>query len=268
MCSLKPNISEGLINTTKGLYDSSENLIAAYPESWNVIGVNDFYEGYAPIKMKGADTKAYFSIVDKNGNRKFEPIKYDTFVASRGGYVITKLNNVEKAYDPTGKSISTTEAEKIINKGKRIKYNESKERYEGIQNTSGEIITSVCVVSNYDEIKDLPVTGTTSIESNSLTATTPNYITVSDFSITGKWKNVGSYTFGQVQSGAIVVFNGSNCNFFSPKDTYAFYKNGNHYKLDCTSLLADTLSFTVKIVDENNIHVYNGSNYLELKRVG
>ena len=89
------------------------------------------------------------------------------------------------------------------------------------------------------------------------------------FSIEGKWKNVGSATFGQVQSGSIVVFDGKNCNVFSPKDTYAFYKDGSRYKLDCTGLLfSENLSFTVKIVDKDNIEIDPGSGVLKLKRVG
>jgi hypothetical protein len=89
------------------------------------------------------------------------------------------------------------------------------------------------------------------------------------FSIEGKWKNVGSATFGQVQANAIVVFDGTNCNFFSPKDTYAFYKDSNQYKLDCTGLLfSETLSFSVKVVDKDNIEVDTGSGVLKLKRVG
>ena len=104
-------------------------------------------------------------------------------------------------------------------------------------------------------------------ETNSSDQATKTYVNLSDFSIEGKWKNVGTYTFGQVQSGAIVSFDGTNCNVFSPRDTYALYKDGNDYRLDTTSLLGDTLSFTVNIVDKDNIDVYYGTNYLELKRV-
>ena len=95
-----------------------------------------------------------------------------------------------------------------------------------------------------------------------------SYTNPKKFSIEGKWKNVGTYTFGQVQSNAIVVFDGTYCNVFSPQDTYAFYKDGDDFRLDCTSFLfSDTLSFTVKIVDKNNIDIYNGTNYLELTKV-
>jgi hypothetical protein len=77
-----------------------------------------------------------------------------------------------------------------------------------------------------------------------------------DFVIEGKWKQVGEKTFGQAQEGAIIVFDGTHCNFYSPQDTYAFYKNGGKYQLDITSLLfAENFSFKVEIIDENNISI-------------
>ena len=91
----------------------------------------------------------------------------------------------------------------------------------------------------------------------------------SDFSLVGTWKNTGSSGFGQAQPGAIVVFDGANCNFFSPRDTYAFYEDGGSYRLDTTSFLfAETLSFTVKIIDQDQIEVNTGSPPTTLKRVG
>ena len=91
---------------------------------------------------------------------------------------------------------------------------------------------------------------------------------ISNFAIEGKWKNVGQDTFGQAQKGAIIVFDGRNCNFFSPADTYAFYKDGNQYVLDCTSPLADTLSFMVEVLNNDEITISNSSNTVQLKRVG
>ncbi len=88
------------------------------------------------------------------------------------------------------------------------------------------------------------------------------------FSIEGKWKNLSQNTYGQVQSGAIVSFNGKNCNFISPSDIYAFYKEGNNYVLDCTTMLfSETESFPVVVLDRNHIKVYTG-DWLELERVG
>ena len=81
------------------------------------------------------------------------------------------------------------------------------------------------------------------------------YITMNNFSIEGKWKSVGSYGFGQAQPGAIVVFDGNNCNFYSPNDTYAFYKEDDRYVLDITSVLGESLSQTVNIIDDDNIEI-------------
>ncbi|MDO4809044.1 MAG: zinc ribbon domain-containing protein [Eubacteriales bacterium] len=95
------------------------------------------------------------------------------------------------------------------------------------------------------------------------------YADVRNFYIEGKWKNTGSTGFGQAQPGSIIIFDGMNCNYFSPRDTYAFYKNGNNWQLDCTSFMStDTLSFTVGIIDENNIEIIYGSKAVKLTRVG
>lgn len=113
-----------------------------------------------------------------------------------------------------------------------------------------------------------PSANTSSGVKNETASKQQSYQNVSNFNIKGKWKNIGTYTFGQVQSGAIVAFDGKNCNVYSPQDTYAFYKDGDSYTLDCTSLLfSETISFKVKIVDKDNIHIYYGSNYLDLIRV-
>ena len=138
------------------------------------------------------------------------------------------------------------------------------------------------VIASYNGNGELVYTGTDGIARTSTTvrqptatqettqATAPQkaYITPSSFSIEGKWKNTGTYTYGQVQSGAIVSFDGTTCNVVSPADTYAFYKDGNDYRLDCTTMLfSETQSFVVKIVDQDHIDIYVGNNYLELARV-
>ena len=88
------------------------------------------------------------------------------------------------------------------------------------------------------------------------------------FSIEGEWKSTGATGFGQAQPGAIVVFDGKNCNFYSPSDTYAFYKSNGQYVLDITGLLfAENLSFTVDVIDRNHITITNGIVDTELTRV-
>ncbi len=98
-------------------------------------------------------------------------------------------------------------------------------------------------------------------------STPKNYQKIKNFSLYGKWKNIGVGTYGQAQKGAIIVFDGANCNFFSPNDTYAFYEEGDWYRLDCTSPLADAVSFTVKTVDENHADIIYNNGIVELERV-
>ena len=88
------------------------------------------------------------------------------------------------------------------------------------------------------------------------------------FEIAGKWKNTGSDGFGQAQPGAIIVFDGTNCNFYSPSDTYAFYKDGNRYILDLTSFLfGENLSFNVNVKDKDHIEISDGDWVVEMTRV-
>lgn len=86
-----------------------------------------------------------------------------------------------------------------------------------------------------------------------------SYIVPDSYDITGKWKSVGDSGFGQAQPGAIVTFDGNNCNFYSPNDTYAFYKEDDRYVLNITSVLGESLSQTVNIIDDDNIEIAGAS---------
>jgi len=81
-----------------------------------------------------------------------------------------------------------------------------------------------------------------------------------NFAIEGKWKQVGEDTHGQMQKGSIIVFGGVNCNVWSPQDTYAFYKEGDEYRLDISGLLFNTtMSYQVTVIDNDNIEIRPGS---------
>ena len=89
------------------------------------------------------------------------------------------------------------------------------------------------------------------------------------FVLEGKWKNTSNTTLGQASPGAIVAFDGTNCNFFSPKDTYAYYEAGDHYVLECTSFLFNrTLSFTIFLIDNDNIEISYGNQKATFARIG
>jgi hypothetical protein len=89
-----------------------------------------------------------------------------------------------------------------------------------------------------------------------------------DFSIEGKWKNVGGTALWQAQSGSIIAFDDVNCNFYSPNDTYALYKDGDVWRLDVTgALFSVTKSCEVGIIDSDNIEVRYDAEMVTLKRV-
>lgn len=97
-----------------------------------------------------------------------------------------------------------------------------------------------------------------SVESD-MESSDASYIVPDSYNITGKWKSVGDSGFGQAQPGAIVVFDGNNCNFYSPNDTYAFYFDGDKYVLNLTTPLGESLEQTVNIIDDGNIEVAGAS---------
>ena len=92
---------------------------------------------------------------------------------------------------------------------------------------------------------------------------------VRNFAIEGTWKNVGNTSCAQMQVGSITTFDGTHCNVYSPRDTYAFYQSGGEYHLDCTSFFAgDSMCFTVRIIDRDNIELtYTTGTVVRLTRI-
>ncbi len=270
------SVSDGYIVDANGVYDYNASTIASFPENWDVIWLEPFSGGYAAVGLRGTDTKYYFTVIDTEGNAQFDPIKYDynayALLSTWHGYVSIKIDKEAAYFDPTGKQITELEY-KLLQADAQI--GESGVAWMRIETgascftgENNSTLDTVYIVSNYDEVAGQiysPQNSGNSMDNNPTEE--KEYQFPSSYSIEGKWKNVGTYTFGQVGAGAIVVFDGTHCNFYSPSDTYAFYEKQLAYKLDITSALGETLSFVVRIVDENNIDIYNGSNYLELTRV-
>jgi len=76
------------------------------------------------------------------------------------------------------------------------------------------------------------------------------------FDIKGSWKSVGDSGWGQAQPGAIVQVGDGQASLYSPADRYAFYKDGDNYRLEVTGLLGGNFTFLVKVIDKNNIELY------------
>lgn len=87
--------------------------------------------------------------------------------------------------------------------------------------------------------------------------------------IKGTWKNVGTTTFGQAQSGSIIVFDDTHCNYYSPKDTYEVYREEDgQWSLYCVSLIFnEALRFRMDIINDDTIDIYYGSEAVRLERV-
>lgn len=92
---------------------------------------------------------------------------------------------------------------------------------------------------------------------------TNSYSIPDSYDITGRWKSIGESGFGQAQPGAVIVFDGNRCNFYSPSDTYTFYLDGDRYVLEFTTSLGESLGETVNIIDDDNIEIAGAS----LKRI-
>lgn len=119
--------SEGLIfgfehpgnPTGEGYYDKDLNLaisLEQYRE--NQISGGPFSGGYAPIMMMGADKGYYVSIIDRQGNLQYEPIKVDFVVTdnyvdnSMNGFVQVMIDGEIKIIEPDG-TISTPGADDL-----------------------------------------------------------------------------------------------------------------------------------------------------------
>jgi len=86
------------------------------------------------------------------------------------------------------------------------------------------------------------------------------------FDIQGSWISTGDRGWGQAQPGAVIAFDGTNCNLYSPMDTYALSREGKTYQLFVTSLLGETIKFNVQILSNKEIKVIYGNTLIELRR--
>lgn len=276
-----------------------------FPDGVQYVDIDDFSGKYVAVDLIGVDDKPYVTLIDDTGKTAYEPLQIKSKYykgCSCNGYIFLYYYGDGKYYEiiaPDGTTkrfgddlsglgeatLVYKEDFKLYIGGGYIFYNDNGTNkyisYDGktildtitaSYNSNNALVFTNAdgnkIIGGINKIDERSTDNTTSTDSSIVATANPKeYVNKNDFSIIGKWKNVGDYTYGQAQKGSIIAFDGKNCNFFSPKDTYAFYKNGDNYKLDCTSPLADTVSFTVKIVDENNIDVFNGSNIVELKRV-
>ncbi len=268
----------------KGFTNDGENITIDCSQYNFVRYPTSFLNGYCVLAIRNPDGAPYLTVIDENGNQIFSPIKYpdayrnlswDSYgrgYVSENCFVLTDESNplyYQAARTGNFGIYITLEGEVIdsgydsvcpFSDGYSLVYKDNGYyRSYYFLNTAFDDAFPQAGVGNADDLMEQ------SNQSHQITEKT--YITMNNFSIEGKWKSVGSYGFGQAQPGAIVAFDGTNCNFFSPSDTYAFYADGDDYRLECTSFMStSTAAFTVKIIDSDHIDVYYGDNVTELQR--
>lgn len=259
-------------------YDSSfRGTSEEYPDSVKLESYGNLTGGYMPLLLRGADGYYYFTLLDSSGVEMYDPIcpgkntpsKYlDTYKLETGfarsgyGYIVFRTYNFTgvngfACINPEGE---ITWYDQIFEWNDLYAVDDNYVYFTRcLSDHEGNILFDKvsCSVNDYGDVAET-VTETPQ----------KNYVNPSSFIIEGKWKSVGTYGFGQAQPGAIVTFDGVHCNLYSPSDTYAFYKSGDTFVLDCTGVLSGTEKFTVKIVDDNNIDLYSGGLVTELTRVG
>ena len=241
-------------------YDGNEVSLDMFPANVEVNYYGDYSGGYKMLLLTGADGHSYVTVIDRAGNQLYEPGKVEEDRDGKEqshGYVLYRASGKYHLIDRTG-------AEEILDIDDYGNVTRFDGKYLYCRDIIYDVIQKRFVFAYYRD-------GIPSVDySDNADTYEPEkiYSDISNFNITGKWKNTGSDDYGQAQSGAIVVFDGKNCNFYSPNDTYAFYKEGDHYRLDCTSMLfADTVSFVVNTVDQGHIDIEFSGGIVELTRV-
>lgn len=263
----------------RGYYDLYGNQVISlddfYPElDWRQIWGFPFYDGYAVVEIKGQDRNLYVTVINESAEQQFEPMQVDSVLSNgsfrEGAFAVKSVDGSRLFVSPSGESIhnfSNDLPEKytywISEPYCVLRYEVNDDYYYSYFNLKDVLAAGV------DRYKlNMPALSDGIAEEFAGSAG-KTYSNISDFTIEGKWKSTGEYGFGQAQPGAIVVFDGNNCNFYSPKDTYAFYPDGDGYTLDVTSFQStDSQSFLVKTIDENHIDVMAGGETTELTRIG
>ena len=280
-----------------GYYNAKvERVIAvdAYPD--NRTYGTPFDDGTALFEIEGADGKKYLTMIDESGRVLFEPVVVkDYYPRALGGYAIIKDGNEELwIMDKAGQAVHSLSADFPgcdVDLATRYGWSEpSAAELSALYGEGWLLITYRHDGGSYkrlypvaeaaeagENVYDLgtlyPAPAAEEAAEAEETAEADasvekDYAEVKGLTIEGKWKSIGSYGFGQAQPGAIVVFDGTHCNVFSPSDTYVFYEEGDHYILEATSFLSTgTESFTVRATDEDHVDLIQGSYVTELERM-
>ena len=105
-CNYTP-FSEGLFFHVNQYYDSEMNAVLSFPEydGKSMLG-GKFIDGFAPIAVRGADEKIYFTVIDKTGLKQFDLIEGIPQYEIGGGYLLVYSQESFVVYDISGEKHS------------------------------------------------------------------------------------------------------------------------------------------------------------------
>lgn len=134
------------------------------------------------------------------------------------------------------------------------------------------LLAIFCIMGNRSSMVSLYGAGGTGSSyrtgtSDNSTASSVGSFSQKEFTIEGKWQNVGSMSGWMVDRGSVIVFDGSYCSIYSPMDTYTFAKNGNQYLLTVSGMIGGVITFDVTIQDNDHITLADDGIVFELQRV-
>ena len=220
----------------RGYYDLYGNMVISldnfYPEldSLDIWGF-PFYDGYAAVQIRGQDHKMYVTVINESGEEQFTPMQIDSVRLDgefhNGCFVVKAEDGSRLFVNTSGEIVHNFSDDLPESYAFWLSEPYSVLRYgaENLNYFSYFLLSDVLAAGGDHYELSMPAVNMGQTGEN----IEKSYSYVSGLTIEGKWKSTGSYGFGQAQPGAIVAFDGINCNFFSPQDTYAFYPDGDWY---------------------------------------
>ena len=224
--------------------------------------------------MRGADKELYVTVIDENGKPQYDPMKVDSWDSqvivhfdhvidsSWHGFLLVTKDGHLRVYNPQGKWVSLEELDNyslnyslgtlIYSEGLTMKYDKTLRRNTGFKNNYGWELFEVFKVSNLKEVLGEEIYFPDPFSEDEYLE--KDYICPKNFTITGKWKNTGTYTLGNLQKNKTVEIKRSNyyssipyyCNlFFITYEGCEFYMDGEDYKLYLTTTQNISQNYTL-----------------------
>jgi hypothetical protein len=265
--------SEGLRFNSNGYYDSN-GLVIGFPEyEGRQFSGAPFNGGYAVMYVRGVDNYYYVTVIDKTGNRLFEPIKTDynntyadglwtDIINSSQGYFITSIDGERVVVFPDSKTLKVGVDDLSII-GNDISFNNISNGFI-MTNTEYISLDGKTIISSVNLPSEVQIVDEFILPPSSYTGS---------FNMAGMWKS---------SSGTILSFNANGtvaAMFFGfesgPDGSWSISsktdENG-HYILQASHITGGNPIYKVRLLSKDEIELYEesgvsfGSSYYHLNR--